>query len=375
MIAEIPLAVVAAEIVGGKRGGAVGYGIEHQLGVVLLFTGDALGHDAESAVGELLDAPELFVGSCVGRYGGQFTVGGGCQGAVGSLDGDLEIGVAQIASLFGNGGDGPALVRTEHVVATTHGDVACGPCALHLVECLVGNGLRRLLVGLWSAEEATATGYVHAHEVDSQLKGIAATLTLNLEGAALELLATHGPVVLPEQGMDCQYAAASLVHVGLPVERHHLDALVDDGASEVSSTGLAVASGNDHLATTVVHVAAYIIDIGSLDALGAAHHDVIGGIDAIAAGAVGAQQVVPAIAVDEVGCLTVDGDVLLLVAAHAEAGSGIKLDETDGAEIGAIAGPQTTCGGVEQQTGVDGVLVFHSVGGTYLDSGTPLEVG
>ena len=125
----------------------------------------------------------------------------------------------------------------------------------------------------------------------------------------------------------------------------------------------------------MVHVATYIIDIGSLNTLGAAYHDIIGGVHTVAAGAVGAQQVVPAIAVDEVGCLAVDGDVLLFVATHAEAGVRVQLDETDSAEIGAIAGPQTTCGGVEQQTRVDGVLVFHTVGGAYLDSGAPLEVG
>ena len=125
----------------------------------------------------------------------------------------------------------------------------------------------------------------------------------------------------------------------------------------------------------MIHVAANVVDVRAFWALGTANNDVISGVHTVAAGAVGAEQIVPAVVVDEVGSLTVDGDVLLFVATLTETSSGVELDEADGAEIGAIAYPQTTCGGVEHDTWVDGVLVFHAIGGANLNGGTPLEVG
>ena len=79
------------------------------------------------------------------------------------------------------------------------------------------------------------------------------------------------------------------------------------------------------------------------------------------------QQIVPAVVVDEVGSLTVNGDVLLLVALYAVASLRIKLNEADSAEVGTIANPQTTCCGVEQYTWVDSVLVLHTVRGAHLN--------
>ena len=122
------------------------------------------------------------------------------------------------------------------------------------------------------------------------------------------------------------------------------------------------------------HITAYVVDVRTFDALGAADDDVIGGVDTVAAGAVGAEQIVPAVAIHKVGGLTVDGDVLLLVASLTEARLGIEFDEADGAEVGTVAHPQTTCGGIEQQTRVDGVLILHSVGIAHLDSLRPLEI-
>ena len=68
-------------------------------------------------------------------------------------------------------------------------------------------------------------------------------------GALTETLASHGPVVAPQQRTDGQHAAPTLVEVGLPVKGGHLNALVDDGAPEVSGTRLAVAGSHHHAAT------------------------------------------------------------------------------------------------------------------------------
>ena len=82
----------------------------------------------------------------------------------------------------------------------------------------------------------------------------------------------------------------------------------------------------------------------------------------------GAQQIVPAILVNQVGSLAVDGDILLLVTLHTITRLGVELDESDGAEISTIADPHTTRRGVKQYTWVDSVLIFHTVGRANLDS-------
>ena len=89
----------------------------------------------------------------------------------------------------------------------------------------------------------------------------------------------------------------------------------------------------------------------------------------------GAKQVIPAIAIHQVGGLTVDGNILFLITLHAQASLWIQFDEANGAEIGAVAHPKTTCRGVEQQTWVDGILILHTIRVTYLNSLTPFEIG
>ena len=56
--AEVPFAVVVVKIEGGECGGAVTEGYQS---VGLRVAGDGLWHDAESAVCELIDAPQLLV--------------------------------------------------------------------------------------------------------------------------------------------------------------------------------------------------------------------------------------------------------------------------------------------------------------------------
>jgi hypothetical protein len=76
---------------------------------------------------------------------------------------------------------------------------------------------------------------------------------------------------------------------------------------------------------------------------------------------VGAQQIVPAIAVEQRGGFHVDRDIDRLVAGQALGGLGIKLDHADRAEIGAVAQPQVPFG--QQERRIDGVVQFHPVAG------------
>ena len=68
LVAEIPLRVVRVEVVLGQGRGAVADGVEHVLGVDAFAAGDGLGQQAECAVGELLDAPQLFGCSAEGVF-------------------------------------------------------------------------------------------------------------------------------------------------------------------------------------------------------------------------------------------------------------------------------------------------------------------
>ena len=123
-MAEIPLGIVAVEIVcsEGRRG--VACTVETDAGVDARLSGDRLRHDAEGAVGELLDTPELFVSACIDWNGSHLLVGGSSQCAVSTFDGNLEVGIAEIAACLVDGRDGPTLVGTMHIVADTGGDVA-----------------------------------------------------------------------------------------------------------------------------------------------------------------------------------------------------------------------------------------------------------
>ena len=193
MVAEVPLGIIAVKVVLGEGRSGVTCRVEADARVDALFSRDDLRHDTEGTVGELLNAPELFVGSSVFRNGLHFAVCCSSQCTLSSLNGNLEIGVAKICALALNGCDGPALVGTEHIVTDTSRDVALWPRAFDLIQRLVSHGLwgSGVLLRTAKATETTCTGYVHTNKVDSQLEGIATTLALNLEGTALELLASR----------------------------------------------------------------------------------------------------------------------------------------------------------------------------------------
>ena len=89
--------------------------------------GFSLGHDAISAVGQLVDAPQLF--RTAGKSGNRhnFTVGGCSQRTLRAVDGDLEIGRAGIAADIGDRRYRPLLMGPEQVVADANIDVAGRP--------------------------------------------------------------------------------------------------------------------------------------------------------------------------------------------------------------------------------------------------------
>ena len=262
---------------------------------------------------------------------------------------------------------------TEHIVTDTGGDVTLRPCTTDFCQCLVGDGLHGLLHLV--AVEPALTLLLHTDEIDGEFQSIATTFTQDRQVATLEIVTGHGPAILPDQRTDSERGTATQFEVSLPVERHHLDALINNEASEVSGTTGALFGSNHHLTTTVIHVTTNIIYIGSLDALRTSYDNIIGGVDTVAAGTVGTEQIIPAITVHQVRGLAVDSDVLLLVTLHAETGLRVEFDKTDRAEIGAIGHPQPTCRGVQEQTWVDGILILHTIGVADLHSLAPLEVG
>ena len=122
-VLQLPLGVVRREVPLCQDWSTVGNGIEDIFRIVGSRTGQALWHDAERAIGTLFNAPELFLSTCVFGYGGEFAILRDGQSAVGTGNGDLEARVAQITARFGHSGDGPLLVRTEHIVVCTADEI------------------------------------------------------------------------------------------------------------------------------------------------------------------------------------------------------------------------------------------------------------
>ena len=81
--------------------------------------------------------------------------------------------------------------------------------------------------------------------------------------------------------------------------RHYLHTFVDDGTSEMARAADTVAGRDDQTSAAVEHVSSDVIDIGTLDRTRASDNDVIRRIHTVAAGAVGAKQVVPAVVINK----------------------------------------------------------------------------
>ena len=145
------------------------------------------------------------------------------------------------------------------------------------------------------------------------------------------------------------------------MERHLLYALVYDYGAEVPGAEETLLRRDDHFAAAAEHIASHIVQERPCNAAGTAYYYIVSGVDAVAAGAVRAEQVVPAVAVNHFGGLAVYGDVSGLIAGHASSGGRIQLYYADVAEIRAVSAVQAALRG-HYKADVDGIAVFVRLG-------------
>ena len=131
-------------------------------------TGHALRHNPVGAVDQLLYAPELGVLACIGGNSDKFFVCSSSKGPVGSFNLNLVIWSSQVSACVWNGGDGPPLVRTEHIVVSPYANLSLRPFGDNVNEFLVLNGERRIVY----AAESPGSSACHADEVNRNLKGV-----------------------------------------------------------------------------------------------------------------------------------------------------------------------------------------------------------
>src|SRR6185437_1081696 len=208
-----------------------------------------------------------------------------------------------------------------------------------------------------TAAEAACAG--HAGEVDVEFQGEAAANGLDLIGARREVIASNGPAIFPEQRADVEDAAARAVEVGLVVAREFFDIVIGDHASEVAETDVAAFRGSYERAAPLEQGDALFIDVRTCYLARTTNPNVIGGVGAIAAGAVRAQQVIPAVLVNEVGRFHVDSDIRGLTCGERVAGLGIELENPDRAEVCAVADPELAT--LIEEGWVDRVGVFRAI--------------
>src|ERR1019366_7628038 len=156
--------------------------------------------------------------------------------------------------------------------------------------------------------KATAAS-CHPREIHGQLQGVATAFGLDFIGAFLEVVTANGPAVSPEQRADVHHAAPAAVQVGLVMTGEFLHAVAEVHQAEMAKPDKAAAGGRDEFAAAFDHVVAKIIEVGASDRLGAAHAKIVGGVRAVAAGAMSAKKIIPAVVVDRVGGFAVNGDV------------------------------------------------------------------
>ena len=243
-----------------------------------------------------------------------------------------------------------------HVVAQAHGNIGLGPIAHYIFKFLVFKHYHLLILIEPETEAALC-----AHKVYGKLKGIAAAAGEDLVIAVPEGLAGLGPAVFPQKGTDGKDAVAAAVHVGLEVEGHLLYALGLYVSAKVAGANQTLLCSYHHFAAAAEHVAPDVVQEGPRNAAGAAHNDVVGGVYAVAAGAVGAEKVVPAVAVHHGGGFAVYCYVDGLVAGKTPAGGRVKLDHPYVAEIRSVCAEETALGSHEEAY-VYGVAVFIGLG-------------
>ena len=134
----------------------------------------ALRHNTVCSISELLNTPELLVSTSICGNSGYFLVGCSSECTLSTLDSNLEVRITQVTACAVDWSDGPALMRTIHIVADTGRDVTLWPCVDDLCKCLVGDWLNRLL-HLVAVEPALAL-LLHTNEINGELKCITTAL-------------------------------------------------------------------------------------------------------------------------------------------------------------------------------------------------------
>ena len=88
-----------------------------------------------------------------------------------------------------------------------------------------------------------------------------------------------------------------------------------------------------------------------------------------------AKQIIPTVSINEIGSLTVDGYIAFLVTIHTAASSRVELYEPHTAEVGAVGHPQPSRVRIEEETGVNGILILQTIRRTNLNWRGKVEVG
>ena len=230
---------------------------------------------------------------------------------------------------------------------------------MNVGELLRGDWLDGFIV---VGEEPSLTVLLDAYKICGEFQCIAATLRLNGINTRFNLLASLWPAVFPYDWENGEHTPAAAFKISLEVQRHHLNAVVNNKTSEVSRAHSLAVGIYNHLAAALFHIATGIVEVGAIDVFGTANDDVVGRIDTITTSAVSAEQVVPAVNVENVGSLAVDGNVHGFCAGLAACGLGVEFDDADIAEIRAVTYKQPVLLLHIEETSIDCVAVFNAVG-------------
>src|SRR5581483_4765306 len=112
-----------------------------------------------------------------------------------------------------------------------------------------------------------------------------------------------------------------------------LHAIAQVQKPKVCRPDIPATSGHHKLASTLKHVLAHIIQVRTGHTLRPTDANIVSGVGAITARPMGAQEVIPTIAIEQSSRFTVNCHVDWLVAFHTFARARIKFDNADVAEV------------------------------------------
>src|ERR1017187_10432512 len=135
----------------------------------------------------------------------------------------------------------------------------------------------------------------HPHEIHGELQCVAAAFGLDFISSFLEVVAANGPAVFPKQRANVQHASTAAVQIRLVMTGEFLHAVAEVHEAEVAKPDKANTGGRNALAPAFDHVVAKVVQVGTRGRLGAAHAEIVGGVRAVAAGAVGPKKIIPSV--------------------------------------------------------------------------------